>query len=111
LEFELDWINSQVKWQHWPHTLAVIDQTCPGSEVWEQALRRHGVKVMYLSQVPRIRGVEYQHLLVIVGRRLFARLQGGARSVRATDYQDLKLLRIPFSRSKDSSAIFVLHES
>jgi hypothetical protein len=95
-------------WSHWPYLLVVWDD-----ELWHIAQNRpptnsHEVTYVRLHDVERVKGVEFQHVFVIITAKEYLRLAAGASGMGQREYDRLKLLRIPVSRAKDSLVFFVV---
>jgi hypothetical protein len=55
-----------------------------------------------------MKGLEYQHVLLVINRSLFEELESGFEGSGRTIYHARRMLRIPFSRAKDSLVTFVV---
>lgn len=66
------------------------------------------VKVVPLSQVTSIKGLEFQHAFIFLTRGLFDEIENGFGGSGPSLYNRRRLLRIPFSRAKDSCVTFAL---
>ncbi|MEP7074343.1 MAG: hypothetical protein ABI878_00925 [Acidobacteriota bacterium] len=63
-------------------------------------------KKVDLTSVRAIKGLEFEHVFVFVTRGLFAQIQNGFSGSGQAEYNKRRLLRIPFSRAKDSLVTF-----
>jgi superfamily I DNA/RNA helicase len=61
-----------------------------------------------ISQLTEIKGLEFQHAFLFIGQALFRDLQEGFSGSGQATYHRRRLLRIPFSRAKDSLVTFVM---
>jgi hypothetical protein len=59
-----------------------------------------------LSGIRAIKGLEFEHVFVFITRGLFAQIQNGFSGSGQAEYNKRRLLRIPFSRAKDSLVTF-----
>jgi hypothetical protein len=64
-------------------------------------------EIVDLGRLGSIKGLEYQHVILILSERRYRELQEGFSGSGPRLYQDYRLLRIPFTRAKDSIAVFV----
>ncbi len=56
----------------------------------------------------RLRGIEYQHVAVILTEGELAMVTDGFTGTGRTDYEKFRLLRIPFSRARESLAVLAV---
>jgi len=106
----LRWIRSQPGlWRHWEPLLVILDRPDSLPTEWEGSLARLelGRQVVKLRDLQRVKGLEYQHVVMILTEPRYRSLQGGFVGSGQPRYQEYRLLRIPFSRAKDSIAVFV----
>ena len=100
------------QWGYWPPLLvAVIDDglgQLPAE--WSRQLRSSGLHhhVLGPGELAQAKGVEYQHVFLIMGSELFKQLDAGFEGSGRNLYEQRRLLRIPYSRAKDSLALFAL---
>lgn len=99
-------------WSHWPSVLIVIDRDVADTSSWIDELAgtigSDQIDVVRLDESPRIRGVEYQHAVLILSPRTNARIGRGLNRADAATTNLFRLLRIPFSRPRDSITTLVL---
>jgi hypothetical protein len=113
LRFEVNRIlsNEWLMWKHWPGLLILLDE-CELSEesndVLEPLIRREYVRILPFDQVQQIKGLEFQHVFVFIKQTLFDQLQSGFSGSGQKIYNQRRLLRIPFSRAKDSLVVFAM---
>ena len=100
------------QWGYWPPLLVAViddgmDQLPPE---WSRYLRSSGVHhhVLGPGELAKAKGVEYQHVFLIMGNELFKHLDAGFEGSGRNLYEHRRLLRIPYSRAKDSLALFAL---
>jgi hypothetical protein len=96
-------------WKHWCPLLVVIQDGTSIPEDWEQRLERVGALILRESQIQLIKGLEFQHVFLFISAGLHAELENGFRGSGRREYLKRRLLRIAFSRGKDSTVTFVLH--
>jgi hypothetical protein len=96
-------------WKHWPGLLILTENEL-SKEANAVLNRFHGgyVKIMFLGQVEKVKGLEFQHVFVIINENLFEQLQHGFEGSGQKTYHARRLLRIPFSRAKDSLVVFAM---
>lgn len=101
-------------WQHTPGLLVVegLDEGYQLSDASREALQpldmKHYIKWTTLGEIERVKGLEFQHVFIFVGLKLFNELQNGFSGTGRRVYDQRRLLRIPFSRAKDSLVTFAL---
>jgi hypothetical protein len=105
----LAWVSKQAGlWRHWPALLVVVDDDTSLPEDWRRALEdREGVRQLPLTDLEAIKGLEFQHVALILSRERYEAICDGFSGTGRRLYNDYRLLRIPFSRAKDSLAVFV----
>ncbi len=105
--------NEWLMWQHWPGLLIILND-CELSQAEYDALspllKRNYVKIISFDQIEMIKGLEFQHVFIFIKRNLFDELHDGFRGSGQKTYTQRRLLRIPFSRAKDSLVVFALSE-
>jgi hypothetical protein len=107
LRKELDRIVSKPVWKHWSPILAVIDEAVSVPDTWRTLLAHAGVREIGISDIQSIKGLEFQHVLLILNEDLYRQVDEGFRGTGRAAYLQRRLLRIPFSRAKDSLVVFV----
>jgi hypothetical protein len=102
------------QWGYWPPLLVAIIDDDVGQlpKAWSVELRNSGVQHQVLGplELGQAKGVEYQHVFLVMGRALFDQLDAGFEGTGQSLYERRRLLRIPYSRAKDSLALFALPE-
>lgn len=103
---QADWML----WKHWAGLLVVKAAPLPSS--WKDALaplyhRKYVVEIS-LETLNDVKGMEYQHVFVVMDQEQFNEIQNGFSGTGRKVYDQRRLLRIPFSRAKDSLVTFGL---
>jgi KaiC/GvpD/RAD55 family RecA-like ATPase len=110
IKYEVQRINKGKElWQHWAPLLIVIDDN-QGTSIprpWLNEVRTVPHHVCKLSDIPKIKGLEYQHVFIFLGCDLYTKVSEGFEGSSRRVYNERRLLRIPFSRAKDSLVTFV----
>ena len=106
LALEFARIRERPLWKHWPPLLLVKESRSRDSWV-EGAFENVNYEVCQLHDTERIKGLEYQHVFLFLKRETFKQLEGGFEGTGRSTYNLGRLLRIPFSRAKDSLVVFV----
>jgi superfamily I DNA/RNA helicase len=75
---------------------------------WRRELRRVPHHEVATSQIGVLKGLEYQHVLLILSRRLYEEANAPHQGYGQRTYDQRRLLRIPFSRAKDSLVVFAV---
>jgi hypothetical protein len=107
-------IRSTRMWEHATPVLVIADRSCELSWNWTSLLRdiRHDVvqfdPATQWSDLRAIKGLEFQHVLMAINRALFDELESGFEGSGQGVYHARRMLRIPFSRAKDSLVTFVV---
>lgn len=111
---EVKRLRSSPLWSHVVPLLVVVDSTCLTNWNWEKLLEDvayHSLEFDPSSRHPSLRaikGLEYQHAFLIINYRLARELELGFEGTGKSLYRARRLLRIPFSRAKDSLVTFVV---
>ena len=108
--------NASLMWAHWSPLLVVIDEAIGSRDRkwitdkiflhWPLDLPRPVVTT--LDHVRDIKGAEFQHAFLFLAPRTHREIEYGFRGSGQLTYNRRRLLRIPFSRAKDSMCTFVL---
>lgn len=104
------WIRVQSPlWTHWKPLLVIVDDNTTLPTDWLRELDNLsvGYELLELSQLELIKGLEYQHVLLVLSAARHEALERGFTGSGRPLYNDYRLLRIPFTRAKDSIAVFV----
>lgn len=64
------------------------------------------VKFVNKEDITSIKGLEYQHIFIIMAFSLYKELENGFEGTGKEIYNQRRLLRIPYSRAKDNIVIF-----
>jgi hypothetical protein len=104
----ISWMRTQKGlWKHWPPVLLVVDPLVELPPSWRSELSRLQHREVTLQQAQTIKGLEFQHALILISDRRYQDIIDGFTGSGRHLYNDYRLLRIPFTRAKDSLAIFV----
>jgi hypothetical protein len=106
----LRWIARQRPlWEHWPPLLMIVEDGIELPPEWVAVV--DAAELVYerirLSELEAIKGLEYQHVVLVLSHERHADLEQGFSGSGRSLYDDYRLLRIPFTRAKDSIAVFV----
>jgi GTPase SAR1 family protein len=105
----LKWIARQHGlWQHYPSVLLVQDDDIEVPSQFRPMLKKLRITNVRMSRLEKIKGLEFQHAIILIGRRRYELLCNGFEGSGKKEYREYRLLRIPFTRAKDSFATFVL---
>lgn len=63
-----------------------------------------------LDDVESIKGLDFQHVLLVMGEANYREASAGFQGVGRRVYENRKLLRIPFTRARDSMTVLVLKD-
>lgn len=106
---ELDAIALRPLWQQWYPVCVVVEHGVKGIKSLKTNVGRVRGEVIEFSDTKAMRGVEYQHVLVLLSRDTLHRIMVTGRSGLSTDdYLAARNMRIPFSRATDSMVVFGL---
>ena len=96
-------------WTHSPPILIVIEgQLETELESWVSS--RHNkkqVRVEWSNQSENFKGVDFQHVVIVLSKQTYDALQEPFRVSGTIVFNARRLLRIPFSRARDSLSLFV----
>lgn len=95
-------------WQHWYSLLVVEPHSGSLRSECYQAMNRVKAKIITLDEIRSIKGLEFQHVFLFLKRDLYEQVEYGFKGSGQRVYNQRRLLRIPFSRAKDSLVTFVL---
>lgn len=103
---ELRRLRRSQLWQYWRPVCVVLEEGLRLDRAVLKEIRDLSGEVISLGETPSIRGVEYQHVLVIVSRALLQEMMvTGRRGLTTQAYIEARNMRIPFSRATDSLVI------
>jgi hypothetical protein len=108
LSYELERISKYPAWQHWPGVLAFLDYGVKLPSSWMKMLEGARAEIVERDRIASIKGLEYQHVLLFLDGETFVRIHEGFTGTGRTVYAWARLLRIPYSRAKDSLVTFVM---
>lgn len=94
-------------WDHWPPLVVVRDPAADIDERWLMRIDAVASHRRTVDQIEMLKGLEYQHVLLLLSRPLYDALDRGFEGSGQAKYNRYRLLRIPFSRAKDSAVTFV----
>lgn len=97
-------------WTHWTPILAVVDPEAAVPQGWLNRLDGKDTRVVALDSIGEVKGLEYQHALLLLSGPKFRFLERGFEGSGQREYNLFRLIRIPFSRAKDSLVTFVFPE-
>lgn len=111
-------ISNSTMWEHCQGLLILLGNCnlSPEAEaLFKRLQRRHYVKTVSFNennfnQVNQIKGLEFQHVFIFINKTLFEDLENGFRGTGQNVYKQRRLLRIPFSRAKDSLVTFAVDD-
>jgi hypothetical protein len=101
-------------WHHVTPVLAAVDRSCELQWPWKSLLRDIPHDVVEFdpasrwSELRAVKGLEFQHVFLVINRALFDELESGFEGSGQSVYHARRMLRIPFSRAKDSLVTFVV---
>jgi hypothetical protein len=98
-------------WQNWPSVLVVVDPAADVPSEWQRIRDVVDVEEVTLDQLEEIKGLEYQHVVLLLDTSTFDAVEHGVEGAGQNRYADLRRLRIPFTRARDSLATFVVSDS
>jgi hypothetical protein len=110
---EVGRIRARPLWRHTPPLLLVVQrETEAASWPWESLLAGLAFTQVELDQeeygdLTAVKGLEFQHAFLAIGSGLHDELEDGFKRSGQRRYHRRRLLRIPFSRAKDSMVTFV----
>jgi hypothetical protein len=107
-------IKRRPLWKHSSPLLLVVDQgLVTDSWNWVQELK--GIPFVQLEiqsngygRLQEVKGIEFQHAFFVISAGLFKELNDGFVGSGQRLFHQRRLLRIPFSRAKDSIVTFVI---
>lgn len=108
----VEWLQEQRRmgrtWSHWPSVLLVVDDTLKPPTGWIKELAGIAKDRIRLSELEKVKGLEYQHVVMLLTRRTFRRLNEGFAGSGRSEYRTTVRMRIPFTRARDSIATFAV---
>lgn len=110
---EINRIGSKPLWSHWPPLLIAIDREDPGKvdqvlDWIESVPLSHERRIILADDFYSVKGLEYQHAFLFITAELYDQLENNFTGSGQSLYAKRRLLRIPFSRAKDSMVTFVI---
>lgn len=110
---EIERIKYLPLWKHTPPLLVVMDERSEGTKwPWQKWLKGidYWPVTIYpenYSELKTIKGLEFQHVFIVLHEGLYSQLENGFKGTGQREYHRRRLLRIPWSRGKDSLIVFV----
>jgi hypothetical protein len=102
------WLRRQAGlWRDWSPLLLVLDPDVtltPSAEAELSTVKHDRIDLRHALTV---KGLEYQHVVMWLSAQRYDALQKGFSGSGQRLYNEYRLLRIPFSRARDSVAVFV----
>lgn len=96
-------------WKHTPSVLILLLDCILPSSI-NQALDPIRIPGQFVeltfNKIEDIKGLEFQHVLIFISQTLYNELNRGFKGAGQKNYNYRRLLRIPFSRAKDSIVVF-----
>lgn len=96
-------------WEHWPSLLIGVEGSQPYETVRLTTSDGRALDSVLcgLDQASEIKGLEFPHVFVIICRETHSEITAGFKGSGRRRYDSRRLLRIPFSRARDSIVVFV----
>jgi hypothetical protein len=94
-------------WTHSEPLLVVLDEQVASKRDWDSFFAHFANRTVHLEEAKIVKGVDFQHAVMLFSGEKFRQLDQGFEGLGKKSYNQNQLLRIPFSRPKDSLAIFV----
>lgn len=99
-------------WTHIEPVLLVLDSTIPQASTVRQLIApledKQILDVVTFEESESRKGVDFQHALFVLSRKLYDELTSGFEGKGRKGYEKVRLFRIPFTRPKDSMTVIVL---
>lgn len=112
----VEWLRRQSfsrLWSHWPPVLFVHDAGPRGPRLGRALRDSLGdamVREIALDEAASVRGVEFQHVVLVLDGRAADAVFRSFASTSAVEQNRLRLLRIPITRARDSLSVLVFRE-
>jgi hypothetical protein len=107
-------IKRRQLWKHSPPVLLVVQKGL-SSDAWNWQEELKGIPFVQLEiqsggygRLQEVKGIEFQHSFFVISSSLFNELNEGFEGSGQKLFHQRRLLRIPFSRAKDSIVTFVM---
>jgi len=100
------------RWTHWHPMLILFDPagtTMPTD--WVETIRGHNILYKSTNQISKIRGSEFQEIVLLISERTWLKLHEGVQGVGSMDWEKLIGLHTILTRSKDTTLIFISKSS
>ena len=104
-------VHWSAPWRHWPPLLVVTDESLKVPEEWRRIWREVDCREVSFVSLGEIKGLEFQHCFIFLTEELYSALESGFKGSGQAVYNQRRLLRIPFSRAKDSIVTFVVKKA
>ena len=98
----------------WAHTspflIAIDDESWESlPKGWKASLEQlKSAKWIKMSDAVHVKGVEFQHVVLVLSQDLFLQLENGFDGASQAVYNQRRLYRIPLTRAKDSITVFAI---
>lgn len=102
-------LSKHLFWKHAPSILILLlECTLPPSinKALDQIRIPSQFVELTFNRIEDIKGLEFQHVLIFINQALYNELHKGFKGAGQKNYNNRRLLRIPFSRAKDSVVVF-----
>lgn len=103
--------SKSLMWTHTPGLLILLDN-CELSAEARLALRKlerlNYIREAPLELIEQSKGLEFQHVFIFIKHEIFEEIQNGFEGSGMATYVKRRLLRIPFTRAKDSLSVFAI---
>jgi hypothetical protein len=102
----------QTRWRHAPGLLVVVDENSAAMD-WPWRKWMEGVRhcLVGARDTESIKGLDFQHAILVLGRSLFDQTRKPFQGVSQAVYEERKLLRIPFTRARESLTVLVTKDA
>lgn len=102
------WLAQQRLWRHFSPILVVQDDEVTVPDEFRREAHRLRSRWILLSETGQVKGAEFQHLVLLLTDKRYRDINDGFTGSGQAKYNQYRLLRIPFTRPKDSIAAFVV---
>jgi hypothetical protein len=104
---ELARVRSQPQWTHWHPVCVVLESPLVLHRLLKREIEALRGVVVDIEDTEAVRGVEYQHVFLVLSRDTLRQVMVTGRSGLSTDdYLRARNMRVPFSRATDSLVVF-----
>jgi hypothetical protein len=101
------WLEAQaLRWDGWPPIAVVVDDE-PGASDLADAFSDLPVDLIPRHRIEElIKGLDYDHVVLLLGAETYRAAFHGFAGSGTRRYEEYRKLRIPFTRARDSLAVF-----